>query len=631
MIALPLLLIIVVVSIIIIFALYNRPAPFVNYGQIGLVNPYAPVKFDSNGNKYPCTTDRVKLLDYLSRVYFGVPKETWQLLTLDQLKGVYCSLSFLYNVDGEPYTLVPEFFSPKLNSTTSPLAWNGKMDQVYPFDYRRPTESILRRTPNGTEVLSSKGFWGDTQFANYLLNSMRKGMRNSAGLYSGKGAGNKKYGVGGFPSNVYIEMLMYPQEHNMNMPKVKCGGEVKPHTLYEYKSSRDYLTYLHLLKEVENSNLDCIECTDEDAGCRDDEVWTYYSSGTNTFFDLGNTCYAYNQVDAFLNAPVCCTRLIGIKSQDDPVGSMQAILYYLVRQNTPTAQKTKLQDPLGYPTTAKSGLLREGNQSSFNTTHALHKQVASLMGKKDIYEPDFEDEAVYEKRDFITGWCNGQWYGYPKNHPLCPEGCAPFGYSITNGATFTYTGPDNEPIFTTWKGKKLAMSYQDALALVAEMYSTGDTGWDDPSSNSWPFGSYFSYGQDLGVSKYAIGQTLTGKQFNKQTLQFTSTPTSLSKSQPVIPAYDFEVMIFSPQSNTQAGLCEMMKSINILSSPKVLETYTNSNVGLEGGYVDPADLSDGDIGPFRSNDAQLSNWSGSPPPTQFSEKTNQLKKYCNGK
>ena len=254
-----------------------------------------------------------------------------------------------------------------------------------------------------------------------------------------------------------------------------------------------------------------------------------------------------------------------------------------------------------------------------------------------------------DKRKYAMGWINGRWYGYPpeksysksdnlnymnSNYPGNNQDCSkkigtsymPFNSrNKSNGGLFTKGGVNGVPgkqvessekwkdgyftptkenplvyygfkdpktgkrekLYETWYGKPITMDYVTATKLTAIMYSMGDTGWDE-SIVCWPFGSYFAYSMDLGPGKAIIGG-MSLEKFNSTSLHYTMTPTSLSKSQLVSPAYDYEILLTIPDKGVQTFDCfckNYMKSVDLLhDNGKHLHNYAAPGKGALGGWM----------------------------------------------
>jgi hypothetical protein len=155
-------------------------------------------------------------------------------------------------------------------------------------------------------------------------------------------------------------------------------------------------------------------------------------------------------------------------------------------------------------------------------------------------------------------------------------------------------------VYETWYGKPIEMGYETACVLLGLFYSMGDTGWET-SHVCWPFGSYFSYAEDLGVGKYLIGANLS-EQFGVNSLHYTMTSTSLSRSGLVSPAYDYEIVLSLDNAKIQSFPCfcsEYVKSVDLLhDNGKSLANYVNPAKGSDGGWfpLDAMKVYDGSSG-----------------------------------
>ena len=78
---------------------------------------------------------------------------------------------------------------------------------------------------------------------------------------------------------------------------------------------------------------------------------------------------------------------------------------------------------------------------------------------------------------------------------------------------------------------------------------------------NWTFGSYFSYGQDLGGPGKDLAVIFSQQRYNCSTIQFTMTPTSFSTTV-TQPAYDFEILYF-PLSNGNTGPATCVSAVTL--------------------------------------------------------------------
>lgn len=424
----------------------------------------------------------------------------------------------------------------------------------------------------------------------------------------------------------------------------------------------------------------------------------------------------------------------------DPVYSMKLLLEYLSRIAVPgSCDNTSVQPStwtspvidtrtnlpgIGYCTspctTSAPGTPPPCNpnlNASINTSTSLDKQVACLMGVDsywDDYAPDLwilsvvpsNQNPVYpprslgwtkavDNRYLVTGWVNGNFYGYPTENcactssdscaqtgtlwpagslPKCSPNCNAFrggipGYDPTTGEIiygkhFTEDDPLNyydfngNLVYSTWYGKPLAMDEETALALTAEMYSCGDTGWECSAMN-WPFGCYFGYGQDLGSPGKAVvaqssfanpgsymllfrfpGEVRANARpgYNVYSCQFTMTPTSYSSE--TMPAYDFEILTCPIAWGNQGdSLCAAAVSIDITADDDTLRRMACSSKGAVGGYVLPTSPAGQGAVPFVGSNMGVSNFTTIGPTQTFSigqpnqinsAITNSLQSSCPG-
>jgi hypothetical protein len=108
---------------------------------------------------------------------------------------------------------------------------------------------------------------------------------------------NPRYGTGGFPSNAYLEMLQFPQEHGMGGWPAGCDATNANCSLDTTKenytpSPARYQPYPGFRKDG------------GDPYCGMKPQWFYFAQGLGQFWNLGETSYCYNYIDLFLNAPM---------------------------------------------------------------------------------------------------------------------------------------------------------------------------------------------------------------------------------------------------------------------------------------------------------------------------------------
>ena len=172
------------------------------------------------------------------------------------------------------------------------------------------------------------------------------------------------------------------------------------------------------------------------------------------------------------------------------------------------------------------------------------------------------------KKELESEQWDGDWFMPTKSNPLI------------------YYDIHGDEVYRTWYGKPIQMDYINACKLIGAMYSMGDTGWD-LSPVCWPFGSFFAYAEDLGLGQQMIGENL-GKVFGTDTLHFTQTPTSLSKSQLVSPAYDYEIILLMKDPKIQSAPCfckNYIYSVDLShNNGKSLQKYLHPSRGAIGGW-----------------------------------------------
>jgi len=268
---------------------------------------------------------------------------------------------------------------------------------------------------------------------------------------------------------------------------------------------------------------------------------------------------------------------------------------------------------------------------------------ASAYPTRDSYDVSTGN---YDNRQIITGWVNGNFYGYPKgvclNSDLTPSGscggdscyCNAFadgipgvhpttgeviyGWVPTEDDPLIYYGPDGKELMRTWPGKKLELDEDTALRVVAEFYSCGDSGFENKEMN-WPFGQYFGYGQALGTPGKSACQQLACYPYEATSTQFTFTPTSYSNTL-TQPAYDFELLYAPPinpaSSYVSSAKCTCATAVTLdltadfdsKNAGADLKRYLCLNKGSTGGYV-PVDSPAGQTAvAFQGQNMGVTNW-----------------------
>lgn len=696
-------------------------------------------------------SSRTQYLAYFTAVYPLIPKSIIQKLTTEQLQGWYRSIIFYY-------------------ITTS----NSQPDGGWYGDYwnQRQLDNFTHDTSTGCTYATAThndsmlfdGVWGNIDgdrtdswgnhiFLQNMQSSLRKGMRNSPQVLAEKppwGATSSQYGSGGFPSNVYLEMLMFPIEHpNSAISKYQYGMgfptgceavDMWDQSLAWCPSTsggKGYKQYPCDGTSKADSTTPLMQPTSPSGMpyATEKPQWFYFSQGNGMFWNMGLTSYCYNYVDFFLNAPMGKLKgtwpigwsnmygsggMLGYtingdaKEHDytDPIYSLKLILEFLSRSAYPEActsgdvSKSAEIDPntslpgLGFCASPCTGTNCSMSGASIFTSHSLDKQVAALMGVDSYwydYNPSGEknptasawlesvvpesespvypsrtlsDKKGYDNRYLITGWVNGHFYGFPKGNCICntASSCSEYqGGVISQGpGSFQNSGivdncddlqcnafrggiPGTDPktgdiiygkisiqndpliyydqngkeIYTTWYGKELNMDEETALTLVAEMYSCGDTGWEntggtnDPDEwGNWPFGSYFSFGQDLGGPGKDLAIQMSQPGYSCTTIQFTAAPTSYESGK-VQPAYDFEIQ-WNPIAVGSTGPATAISCVTLditadfdgkeQDSGTDLRLYCNQNKGSLGGYVPVNSPAGKSAQAFSGSQLQVTNW-----------------------
>ena len=661
---------------------------------------------------------RARLLAYFEGLYpLAAASQSFRRLTTSQLLGVYRSLWWYYVVDAAdtpdddwngPYwkdRIVPGR-EPAVNSAYPP-----RQSPVSHSSATGCTTSTARANQawlfdSGTSMAWQ---WGNRIFVEPMQSTMRRGTRNWLKTTS------PKYGVGGYPSNVYVEAVWFPDEHSGGYPTgCSAAAVVASKKVWGPKgyggNTSDPTKPLY--QPVPASKM-------PGQYMAQGPVWFYQLPGYGMFWNLGSTAYTYSYVDTFVNAPsglgwTSSTQFPSVPSdrgggvlgrdpsgrpkeivQGDYVYNTKLILEFLSRtavsgacsgggKTVPAQLDPRTQLPgVGFcacPSGASTANCCAGTNcttagTSLGTQRSCDKQVAALMGVTSYWDaygttspwsktcvPSSQSPAypvrrlgttrAVDNRYLVTGWVQGNFYGYPvgdctscrkdalqsascltsKAAPTPPgkqpewcndcnayRGGVPgydpvtrqlcYGRHFSEDDPLTYYDAGGNAIYTTWYGKPLAMAEQTALVLFSEMYSCGDTGWENANVN-WPFGSYFGYGQDLGgVGKALWTQAAYANPgYAINSVQFTMTPTSYSSE--TSPAYDNELMYFPIAIGAEAsGTCASCVTLDVAHDTAELAQFAAPSKGSRGGFFS-ADSStvQNTATPFAGTQMKVSNW-----------------------
>lgn len=621
--------------------------------------------------------EKKKFIAYLTSVFYLTDPVKWSRLTKEQLRGVYRSLVFYYITDPQPDGgWYGQYWSrrirddgPNLNKKDFSTNSSAVRNETFLFD-QKMTRHKVTHCPGYQQVdgYYRKGcpphasFFGNRIFVEPMQSSLRRGMRNSMGRHT-----NDKYGTGGFPSDALIEALVFPQEHgNAGWPnkcvadKAMCEinnphqyGKMKPQWLY---FSQGNGMFFNLGKTAH-----CFSYVDLLLNAPKEVGWNSGFSGV---------CDGKGMLgDGAEHDP------------EDPVWSMKLILEFLSRSDVAGACNSKghCQNGIidvrtglrgiGYCSPSSDGSCPrycKVDQSVTSRGDALCKQVADLMGIEGSYWDPYaitrerghrldkstgtrygdgkgseawmkcrqQKNPIYPKRkhaygyhikkdnrSYITGWCNGTFWGFPKGKYIgrypnpYPEGIPStvngktfYGRPNTREDPFIYYDAKGNKIYETYHGKPLKMDEETALRLVAEIYSCGDTGFEQKKMN-WPFMTGFGFGQSLGSPGKALVHDMS-KKFGIKTVQFTMTPTSFSPRLIGHP-YDFEIL-YMPSQKSRSKIsgchCQEALSVDILACDDDLRFYCSLNKGSNGGFIRPGSDAYKSAKPFDGSKMKATNY-----------------------
>lgn len=273
----------------------------------------------TNRNTLPCKDkDRDLLLSYLAAVYYNMNTDNLQKLTTDELTVFYRSLVFYFitTMDKQPdggwygdyWKNRIQDQGPYHNKNTGQTNMTATKNESFLFDQimikTNPTECTAYQKENGKCPGHAK-FWGNRIFPEMSQASMRRGMRNSPQVLAENpswGQNNTRFGTGGYPSNVYLEMLQFPEEHGAGGWPTGCNASNSTCTIESFSYQGDQPRYQPVNKNRTAGG-------DPYNGMK--PQWFYPSQGLGQFWNIGETSYCFNYVDFLLNAPMNPKHAIG--------------------------------------------------------------------------------------------------------------------------------------------------------------------------------------------------------------------------------------------------------------------------------------------------------------------------------
>lgn len=255
--------------------------------------------------------ERSKLLSYLMGVYYPTDLDRLQRLSTDDLRTFYRCLVFYFITTQETQPDGGWYGSywgkrildsgPQHNKSTGQTNMTAIRNESFFFDSLMNSK-IPDVCPGYNKVNdkcpSHTKFWGNRIFAEMCQSTLRRGMRNSPQVlrenppWALDGKPNSRYGVGGFPSDSFVECLQFPQEHGLHGWPTGCDSATAKCTLKENFAPTRYQPEGTSRKQG------------GDPFCGQKPQWFYFSQGLGQFWNLGVTSYCYNYVDIFLNAPL---------------------------------------------------------------------------------------------------------------------------------------------------------------------------------------------------------------------------------------------------------------------------------------------------------------------------------------
>jgi len=276
----------------------------------------------------PCTDkNRDLLITYLNAVYYNMNTDYLQRLTTKELLVFYRSLVFYFITTQEKQPddgWYGDYWQTKIidegpyhNKNTGETNMTAFRGESFLFD-----QVMLKTTVKncvGYEKQRGKcpehaKFWGNRIFPEMSQASMRRGMRNSPQVLAEKpswapdGKINPRFGDGGFPSNVYLEMLQFPEEHGAggwptgcSADGVECAVENNPPQIL-YEPVLENFDYQGGSPRFQPDGKNRTAGGDPYAGMK--PQWFYPAQGLGQFWNLGQTSYCFNYVDLLLNAPM---------------------------------------------------------------------------------------------------------------------------------------------------------------------------------------------------------------------------------------------------------------------------------------------------------------------------------------
>ena len=286
----------------------------------------------ANRSKLPCVAGpRDLLLSYLSAVYYNMNTDYLQMLTTDELLVFYRSLVFYFITTQEKQPddgWYGDYWKgrildagPDHNKSTGQTNMTILRGESFLFDQvmikSSPQDCVGYQKKNGKCPAHAK-FWGNRIFPEMSQASMRRGMRNSPQVlaenpsWAVSGKLNPRFGVGGFPSNVYLEMLQFPEEHGAGGWPTGCMAsqsvcEIESNPVDKALSQMsgklmENFDYKGADPRYQPNGKDRTAGGDPYGGMK--PQWFYPAQGLGQFWNLGQTAYCFNYVDLLLNAPM---------------------------------------------------------------------------------------------------------------------------------------------------------------------------------------------------------------------------------------------------------------------------------------------------------------------------------------
>jgi hypothetical protein len=283
-----------------------------------------------NRSVLPCKdAERSKLLSYLLGVYYSMDETNLQKLTTDELKAFYRSLVFYYITTLEtqpdagwygPYWKNRILdVGPLHDKIAGKTAYSVYKNESFLFD-NKMTNSIPT-TCNGYQKTNDKcpnhsSFFGDRFFSEMCQGTLRRGMRNSPQVlaenppWAKDGIANPRYGVGGFPSDCYVECLVFPiDDYGPGGWAAGCDSTKAVCDLNPPKPPPSPVeSYAQLTAGKYPEPRYQPSANSRKAGgnpiCGLKAQWFYFAQGLGQFWNIGTTAYCFSYIDMFLNCPM---------------------------------------------------------------------------------------------------------------------------------------------------------------------------------------------------------------------------------------------------------------------------------------------------------------------------------------